>query len=62
MRDSARRASQATEDREVQLQQGRYRLVAETEEEREAEKGQAGSQDCRRKGGQAAVYEGQAGS
>ena len=36
MRDRARRASQATEDREVRLQQRRYRLDAETAEEREA--------------------------
>ena len=46
MRDRARRASQATEDREARLQQRRYRLGAETAEERDqaaAEKGQAGS-------------------
>ena len=47
MRDRARRASQATEDREARLQQRRCRLAAETAEEREArlhaEKGQAGS-------------------
>ena len=36
MRDRARCASQATEDREVRLQQRRYRLVAETADEREA--------------------------
>ena len=36
MRDRARRASQATEDREARLQQRRYRLDAETAEEREA--------------------------
>ena len=67
MRDRAKRASQATEDREARLQQRRYRLAAETAEERErgqgtAEKRQAGSRDCRQKGGQAAVCEGQAGS
>ena len=36
MRDRARRASQATEDREARLQQRRHRLDAETAEEREA--------------------------
>ena len=35
MRDRARRASQATEDREARLQQRRYRQAAETAEERE---------------------------